>query len=420
MCIHAGNESGKLGMLVDGGFDGCLVHGKVQIAGAFLFKQGLPKLRTDIPVTLECINISTGNAAMQMAFDILQVLSLLAVDVAWEVEVELVLLDFLQADHPRVFRDLSLPGENVHYLVDILGTEAVLGTILHETRTGIDHKNALAVLSFLLVDNNNTCRDAGAVEKVGWQAYDSLNVALAHERTADIGLGIATEQHTVRQDACTFARALERTNNMQQISIISLLGRRNSKGLETLVSIFKWVQASAPALVTERGIGDDVIKGLERFTVLELGICQSVTLHDKRLRVVVQDHVHAGKTGCGCVFFLTVQGYLGPCLVCDLQKQRTGTACRIIGRGGACGIGLADSEYLCYDPADLGRGIELTFAFAALRCEVAHQVFVSIAQDIVTFGTVLREIKGRILENSNEVGKPVHLFLTAAELGQRR
>jgi len=85
--------------------------------------------------------------------------------------------------------------------------------------------------------------------------------------------------------------------------------------------VFKRVQASAPALVTERGIGDDVIKSLECFTILEFGISQGVPLHYKRFRIVVQDHVHASKTGCGCVFFLAIQGYLSSGLVCDLQEQ---------------------------------------------------------------------------------------------------
>src|SRR5659263_5512 len=115
MHIHSCYESCKLGMLVDSGFDGCLFHGKIHITRAFLFEQGLPELRADIPVALKCIYISRGNASMQVAFDILKVLSLLAVDIAREVEVELVFLDFLQADHPRVFWDIYLPCENIYY-----------------------------------------------------------------------------------------------------------------------------------------------------------------------------------------------------------------------------------------------------------------------------------------------------------------
>src|SRR5690606_13104151 len=128
-------------------------------------------LRTYIPVTMEGINISTWNSSMQVPLNILKVFSLLAVDIAWKVEVELVLLYFLKTNHSRVLWDLSLPCENIHYLMDILSTKTVLGAVLHETCAGIDHKNALAVLSLFLINNNNACRDAGTVEKVGWQTY---------------------------------------------------------------------------------------------------------------------------------------------------------------------------------------------------------------------------------------------------------
>ncbi len=186
--------------------------------------------------------------------------------------------------------------------------------------------------------------------------------------------------------------------------------------LETLVRVFKRVKASAPALVTERGIGDNVIKGLERFAILEIGISQVFPCMIRALGLLCRIMFMRARPACGCVFFLSVKGDLGPGFVGDLQKQRTRTAGGVIGSGVSCSIGLADADYLCYDPADLGRGIELAFALAAFRCEVAHQVFVSIAQDIVTFGPVLREIKGRVLKNGNEVGKPFNHFLTAAEL----
>ncbi len=79
-------------------------------------------MRTDIPVALERIDIGDGNASMQVALDILKVFGFLAVDIAGEVEVELVLLDLLEADHARVFRDLGLLVEDIHNLVDVLGS----------------------------------------------------------------------------------------------------------------------------------------------------------------------------------------------------------------------------------------------------------------------------------------------------------
>ncbi len=99
--------------------------------------------------------------------------------------------------------------------MDILSTQTVLGTILHETRTGIYHEDALAVLRFFLIDNNDTCRDASTVEKVGWQANDALDVSFAYQIVANISLCIATEQHTMWQNASTFTSALKRADNVQ-------------------------------------------------------------------------------------------------------------------------------------------------------------------------------------------------------------
>ena len=47
-----------------------------------------------------------------------------------------------------------------------------------------------------------------------------------------------------------------------------------------------------------------------------------------------------------------------------------------------------DADHLGDDAADLGRGVELPLALAALGGEVAHQVFVGVAQDVVGFSSV--------------------------------
>ena len=94
--VHAGDEGDELRVLVDGGLDGRLLHGEIEVAGAVVLEQRLPELRADVPVALERIDIGGGDAALQVALDVLDVLGLLAVDVAREVEVELVLLDLLE------------------------------------------------------------------------------------------------------------------------------------------------------------------------------------------------------------------------------------------------------------------------------------------------------------------------------------
>ena len=68
------------------------------------------------------------------------------------------------------------------------------------------------------------------------------------------------------------------------------------------------------------------------------------------------------------------------------------------------------------DAADLGGGVELALALAALRGEVPHQVFVGIAQDVVAFGAVLAEIQAGGFEDRYQVRQAVHHLLTAPEL----
>ena len=108
--VHAGDEGGELRMLVNGGFDSGLVHGEVEVAGAAFPKQRLSELRADGPIAFEVIDIGGGDTALQVACDVLNVLGLLAVDVAREVEVELVLFDLRERNHPREFGKFDAAG----------------------------------------------------------------------------------------------------------------------------------------------------------------------------------------------------------------------------------------------------------------------------------------------------------------------
>ena len=105
------------------------------------------------------------------------------------------------------------------------------------------------------------------------------------------------------------------------------------KGLKRSIGVVERIEAGAPALVAERRIGDDVVEGLERVAVLELGIGQRVALHDQRRGVVVQDHVHAGEAAGGGVLFLPVERDGGAGLVAHLQEQRAGAAGRVVDGG---------------------------------------------------------------------------------------
>ena len=113
-----------------------------------------------------------------------------------------------------IFRDVEPFVEDVHDLVDVHAAQPVLGAVLHEATTGVDHEDALARLGILLVDNHDASGDTRAVKEVGGQADDAPDVALADKTAANIRLGVAPEQHAVRQDAGAFAGALEGPDDM--------------------------------------------------------------------------------------------------------------------------------------------------------------------------------------------------------------
>ena len=145
-----------------------------------------------------------------MAIDVLDVFRFGAVDVAWQVEVVVVLgiCDLGQRHHARVAWQLCQLGEGIDDLVNVLLTQAVLGTVLDEALGGVDHEDAFACRSVFLVQHQDAGGNACAVEQVAWQADDSFEDARPHQLLADDSLGIAPEKNTVRENAGAFAGAL--------------------------------------------------------------------------------------------------------------------------------------------------------------------------------------------------------------------
>ena len=206
-----------------------------------------------------------GDAAAQVAVDVLQVLRLGAVDVAREVEVEVVLrvADLGQRHHARVARDFGLAGEGVHDLVDVLRAQAVLVAVLDEALGGVDHEDALAGGGVFLVEHEDAGRDARAVEEVRRQADDALDVAALDEF-----LRMAASASPRNSTPCGRMHAplpvlLSEREDVQQVGVVAVLGGRDAEVLEAVVRVVGRVEAGAPALVAERRIGDDEVEGLE-------------------------------------------------------------------------------------------------------------------------------------------------------------
>ena len=137
------------------------------------------------------------------------------------------------------------------------------------------------------------------------------------------------------------------------------------------------------------------------FLCEEVWIGQSVALANQGGRVVVQNHVHARKAGCGCVFFLPVQRHLCLGLVAHLQEQRAGSASGVIHRGVCAGARLPNAKHARHDAADLCRCVKLALALATLSCKMPHQKFICVAKNVITVGAVLGEIQVGVLEDGN-------------------
>ena len=157
--------------------------------------------------------------------------------------------------------------------MDVLLAQAVLVAVLDEALGGVDHEDALAGGGVLLVEHQDAGGDAGAVEEVGGQADDALEVAGADELPADDGLDVAPEEHAVGQDAGAFALAPHRADDVQQVGVVALLGGRLAP-LEALEGVVGGREAGAPGLVGEGRIGDDVVVGAQLLAVLELGLAR--------------------------------------------------------------------------------------------------------------------------------------------------
>ena len=103
----------------------------------------------------------------------------------------------------------------------------------------------------------------------------------------------------------------------------------------------------------------------------------------------MQDHVHPSETASGGILLLPVERDTSGSLVADLEQQGTGTAGGVVDGGGGAGLGLMNTDDSRDDAANLGGRIKLALALSALGGEVAHQVLVGVAEDVVALGTVL-------------------------------
>jgi len=211
-----------------------------------------------------------------------------------------------------------------------------------------------------------------------------------------------------------FAGALERGEDVQEKCVVAVLLRRDAER-ESRIHVVGGIEPVAPRLSREREIGDDEIEQLEATVVVfVVRRREGVILPDGRGGAIVEDHVHLGQRGRGVVHFLPKDGDIHRSLIVRLEQQRGRATGRVVNRlDGA--LGAADADHLGHNARDFRRGEELPLALAGVDGEVAHQVLVGIAHDVVALGAVSTEVERWIVEDGDEIGEPIHHVLALAE-----
>lgn len=155
-----------------------------------------------IALVLSPINITAGNASSKMGVEIVEVFRFRGVDIARDVEVEIVgwAGNFRYGNHARIARQLRLLVEHIHDLVNVLRAEPVLVTVLDEACAAINHEDASTRVGVLLVNNDDAGGNSRAIKQVWRQADDAFNQAVFDEILADLTFLVAAEQHAMRED----------------------------------------------------------------------------------------------------------------------------------------------------------------------------------------------------------------------------
>ena len=249
-----GVEGHKLRVGQHGSFH--LGHGLLQLGIAFAqrLEQHVAQAGHDLPVGGQCVQVAVGDAARHVGLQVLYVFGLCAVDVARQVEVVGVFVagNFIQRHHAGIASQVFKLVKRIDNFVDVLLAQFVFVAVFDEAFAGVDHHHTLAGVGVLLVQHQHAGRNARAIKQVGGQADDAFQDAGLDQLFADHRLGIAPEQHTVRQDAGGFAGAVHAADDVHEVGVVALLGGRHAPA-KALVGVAGTAvaqgQAGAPLFV---------------------------------------------------------------------------------------------------------------------------------------------------------------------------
>ena len=354
-----------------------------------------------------------------MGVDGLFVFGVAAVDVTRDVQVVAVLdLDFFHRDKARVLGVVfDAVHEGLHNLVNVAFAQAVLGAVFHKVVACVNHEDAaahpLAFGSVFLVHHDDAGGNARAVEKVRGEPDNALDVAAIDDILAEGFFGVATEKHAVGQNHCRLAGGLERLENVQKPSVVTVFFGR---AIVIAVEAAKFLQAIGPVLERERRIRDHKVETFQCAVVQVLRVRERVARLDFATCLVMENQVHFCKARRRGFFFLTVNGDVEGSLVGCANEERARTARRVV-NGRVSVLDFPQADDFRQDAAHFCRSVELPLALAAFGGEVAHQVFVGIAQNVVAARLIVAKVEFRAFKDRHEAGQGIHHVLAVTELG---
>src|SRR3989338_8772032 len=178
---------------------------------------------------------------------------------------------------------------------------------------------------------------------------------------------------------------------MQKESEVAIFLGRNTETIKTAVLIMIRIKAITPRLIRKRWIGANVVKSFESTVLSEKwSRKRSLTFFNFGLWLAMKPHVESCESSGSVIKLLPVDSNLLSFLG-DFQKKRTGTAGRIVDSVHA-GVGFVGFNNFGHDARDFGRSIKLAFAFTRFNGKMLHQIFVSITQKVIAFGTILTKV----------------------------
>ena len=120
------------------------------------------------PEFRESVDITVRNTPLEMRLNVLKVFGIRAIDIARDIQIEIVTRNFRIRHETGVSGDLGLAGIRVNDLVDVALAETVFVAVFDETARRVDHENRTSGTSLGFVQHNNRGRNTGAIEEIGW------------------------------------------------------------------------------------------------------------------------------------------------------------------------------------------------------------------------------------------------------------